>query len=1405
MKKEKVETVNGYPNMWVSKLNDSIIKIWSKINTTEILVQETCDVIATKWVQPHRISVRILFNHQEITSYSFIKSDVYVIQNIDINKKNEGEIVVYFNSIQTDNDITKEELMVIKHLTILLTGFLSQRLLMKFQFEHGERIKELKGINKSSEILKNAQNIDDALNNICLFLPDAYQYPEYTVARITLDNKVFKSKSFKITPWVQRQDFDYTYGRTGTIEVFYTKEFPYIYEGPFMKEERELLINIANLIEGYASRVAVNELAFQNQERNKELRCINKTREVIDKGLTIDETLEIIVNVLSDAWQYPNDTCARIVYNGESYRSPNFQETKWCLLEHFVTFDNKKGAIEVFYTREFPILDEGPFMSDERNLINNIATLLCGFLNDTRGRIISNKLVSKPNDNEKTDIYRESLIKSRQPLQNFFNRQTLDKYIYLDMMKYKMREILFVATLYDAFNLEKEDSFFERFMGPIYQYSMFSLPRITAVSSHEQAIELLTTTQFDLVVLMVGADIQIPLELSKRIKAHRDDLPVYLLLNQKSNISHFEDLLSKYSSFDNLFVWNGDSQIFFAIVKSFEDRINAETDTRIGLVRVILLIEDSPQYYSKYLPMFYSLLFDQVNQLIEDFDMSEIDKLSKIRSRPKILWAKNYEDAVFFFNKYKDYLSCIISDAEFERNGVVDKTAGITFLEYAKSKYKLLPMILQSADSKNAHRANASGIKFISKLSERLLSQLRSFVMHNSGYGDFIFRDSEGSQIAVARNLREFETCLKTIPAESLIVHSKENQFSIWLMGRGQIELATKLNPLQIDDTYGVEHFRSEILNTFEQYRQNKKKGKILGFDETAILDEKNIVSLSTGSFGGKGRGLAFINTMINNLDFSKFTNRIHIRTPKTAIIGTDEFVWFMEYNELIDKAFSENTSYDQLKQYFMEGSLSDDLMRKLPIFLEQVNRPIAVRSSSIYEDSLTQPFAGVFDTYIISNNNADMAVRLEELITAIKLVYASVYNDKVRAYYKTINHKLEEEKMAVILQELVGDYFGDYYYPHLSGIAQSYNYYPVAHMKPEEGFAACAVGLGFYVVDGKSSFRFSPNYPKTNLHSIKNLLDSSQKDFYAVNMKKTSSDYLHDGEHAALELLDLSVAENLGTLNHCVSTFNAANNTIEPGLSGSGPRIVNFANILNYDYIPLAEIITTMLDTVEDAMGIPVEIEYAVNLNKDEQGLASFFLLQIKPLTGCLFSDQYVYETFDPSQQLLFSTSSLGNGKIDDINDVIFVDPDKFDKMQTLVMAREIEMLNREMVKKKKKYVLIGPGRWGTSDRFLGIPVAWSQISNAKVIVEMSLNDFPLDASLGSHFFHNITSMNVGYFAVNAISSKEFIKWDILKNQQVVQETTYFKHVVFENNLCIFMNGKKCESMICINNMNNE
>jgi Pyruvate phosphate dikinase, AMP/ATP-binding domain len=625
-----------------------------------------------------------------------------------------------------------------------------------------------------------------------------------------------------------------------------------------------------------------------------------------------------------------------------------------------------------------------------------------------------------------------------------------------------------------------------------------------------------------------------------------------------------------------------------------------------------------------------------------------------------------------------------------------------------------------------------------------------------------------------------------------------KNHFSLWLMARGEVKIAKQINPIKVTDFKSLRELREFLLDIIRKRRQELNKGRVINFEETATIDETNVVSITPGSLGGKGRGLAFINTLIYSFELGRLISGINIKTPVTAVIGTDEFDMFMERNHLWTLVKDEK-DHDLIQKAFMAGSLSYTLEKKLRVFLRKINRPLAVRSSSLFEDSMSQPFSGIFGTYLLPNNNPDPEIRQKQLSDAIKLVFASVYSKNARAYFEAINYKIELEKMAVVMQEVVGHNYDDAFYPHISGSAQSFNFYPVAHMTPKDGFAVTALGLGQYVMEGNMTYRFSPAYPALEIISQKDLSRNSQVRFYAVDMSIKEINLL-EGENAGLKMLDISEAEKHGTLNHIASVLNPDNDTINPGLDSPGPRVINFADILKYNYIPLAPALKTVLDVVTEACGTPVEIEFAVDLTRDESGNASFYLLQIKPLLGTGAGYNIDPASVSKDDLILLSSKSMGNGLINGISDIIFIEPEKFDNKLTTAMAEEIAAVNENMIREDRKYILMGPGRWGSRDRFLGIPVTWPQISGAKIIVEVSLPDFHPDASLGSHFFHNVTSMNVGYFSVNQNSEQDSVCWDKIRNQEVIGKGEFFRHIRFEKPLLIRMDGKKGMAVISMN-----
>jgi hypothetical protein len=1261
-------------------------------------------------------------------------------------------------------------------------------------FDTRERLKELAAINDTTAIIKKDKPVSETLHEICQLLPKAWQYPDSTVARIRFDEMEFISRNFAETEWKLEQEFETIDNLQGTIEIFYLKEFPVIDEGPFMKEERNLIQNLASLIEGYLNGVKGREGRYVTRERLKELAAINQTTNILRAGKPIEEALHQISLIIPKAWQYPEFTVCRIRYSNIEITSPGFRETQWTQKQTFETIDNQDGSIEIFYLKAFQPSDEGPFLQEERHLIINLANIIVGYLNSIKGKAILRKTMEKDSNTSKPDT-QESTKYSRQLLQTFLNRNNYNRDIYHDLMPFKVKEILLVANLYDAYSIEKEGRFSEHVLGEFYQLSLSTMPRITGVSAADEVFEQLNSKHYDLIIIMIGTDKQFPTDLSRRVKEKYQYIPVFLLLNSNTDIADIEKDPEKLTWVDRSFVWNGDSKIFFAMINYLEDKINVENDTEIGMTRVILLVEDSPQYYSLYLPMLYNIVLEQTKHIIEDVTTDELYRILRLKARPKILLASTYEEAMYVFSKYKDYILCLISDVKFKKDGKLNSAAGFTLVKQTRKEIKDLPIVLQSSDDENANLAYELKASFINKSSETLLLDFKSFITHYLGFGNFIYRDKEGRQIAVAKSLKEFEDLLKTIPEESLLYHARKDHFSLWLTARGEIQVAKILNPAKVTDFKDPGSLREYLISVIQHFRNEQNIGKVVPFEESAITDERNILALTEGALGGKGRGLAFINTLIYNYDFSQHVPNINIRTPKTSIIGTDEFEYFLDRNKLRETAVYEE-DYEKLKQSFLEGRLTDTLIRKLKLIIKTITKPLAIRSSGLFEDSLNQPFAGIFETYLIPNNHPDPATRLNQLMDAIKLVYASVYSKIAKGYIEAINYKIEQEKMAVVIQEVVGNQYQDVYYPHISGVAQSYNYYPFGHMKPDEGFAVAALGLGRYVVEGERAFRFSPLYPNLEINSPKDQLQGSQVHFYAVDLKKKDVNLL-EGEDAGLRKLDIDDAEMHGTLKHLASVFSADNNRISAGLNQPGPRVVNFADILKYNYIPLAKTIEVVLDVVKEALGSPVEMEFAVDLNKDADYRASFYLLQIKPLIGNATDYEVDLSKIPDEEILLYSEKEMGNGMIDTIQEVVFVDPDTFDKGLTVEMAEEMEKINAEMIKQNKNYILIGPGRWGTRDRWIGIPVVWPQISHAKIIVETSLEGFPLDASSGSHFFHNVTSMNVGYFCVQPEMSKSFIRYEILKKQKDTRKTKYFTICRFEKPLIVRMDGRKRISVV--------
>jgi DNA-binding NarL/FixJ family response regulator len=978
---------------------------------------------------------------------------------------------------------------------------------------------------------------------------------------------------------------------------------------------------------------------------------------------------------------------------------------------------------------------------------------------------------------------------TRKLLQSYLNRESKSRDVYHDLMPFKVKEILLISSLYDAYSIEREGRFSEVMLHEYGTMNLTSLPRITGVSSEDEAFENLGSNTYELVIFMVGMDKKAPLRLSKKIKARYPDTAIFMLLNNNQDVKDYLEYENK-NHFDRIFTWNGESRIFFAMIKYLEDMKNVEVDTSLAGIRLILLIEDSPIYYSRYLTHLYKIIFAQTSKLVNEFSSDDLFKVLKLRVRPKLLLATNYEDAFNYFKQFNENIFCLITDVRFPRNGMLDEKAGIRLLEKIRETKKLLPVIIQSSDRSNSQVAEELNTDFLDKNHQNLYKELKFKVNQTIGFGNFIFKNFREEVLAVAKNINEFENIIKTIDEDSIMFHALRNDFSRWLMARSEFQLAKVLVVKQANEFKDAEEIRNYLLKTIYEYKHEKPFGKLIPFDEAACLNSDNVIRLAEGALGGKGRGITFVNSLKRQFDFEHKFKGLKIKTPKTAVIGTDAFNDFIERNNLeFDEL--ENYNYREIKKRFLSGHLNNELLDRLYYILDRCHKPLAIRSSGLLEDSLSQAFAGIFDTFVIPNNHPDKNMRFRQLTDAIKLVYASVFSQKSMNYINAVNYKIGEEEMGIVIQELVGNDFGGMYYPHISGVAQSYNFYPFGHMKPSEGFAVAALGLGTYVVDGENAYRFSPLYPTTQLLSLDDQVKNTQVYFYAVDLTKKDLNLL-EGSKASLKTLNLHVAEKHGSLKHLVSVFDINNQALYPGLGRPGPRVVNFASILKNEHIPMAKAIRFVLDLVKEAFGSPVEIEFAVDLNRDPEGDAAFYILQVKPLIQSVETYEINQEELQQDKILIYAEKGMGNGYINTISDIIYIDNEKFDKSKTREMAVEIEKINRKMVKENRNYILIGPGRWGTRDRWIGIPVNWAQISNAKVIIETSLTGFPLDASFGSHFFHNLTTLNVAYFSIRHDHKTSFIDYSQLNGSKQLKKKGFFRHVRFKKPLQIKMDGKK-------------
>lgn len=978
---------------------------------------------------------------------------------------------------------------------------------------------------------------------------------------------------------------------------------------------------------------------------------------------------------------------------------------------------------------------------------------------------------------------------------SIYKRRLSDRDIFQELMPHKVKEVLLFATLYDSFSIEREGQFSDKIFGEYLQLNLYAAPRFTSVNTLEHLSNIIHTRHFDLVIIMAGADIFLPLEVARIVYNAKPRIPILLLLNSDRDVRPFQLAIQGSPAIDRIFVWNANSNVFLAMIKYIEDKKNVANDTRMGGVRVILLVEDSIKYYSRYLPLLFTSVMMQTQALVSDKSEDELHKIFKYRARPKVLLVSSYEEALVIIHEYKEKLLCVISDVQFPRNGVDDTNAGIELLNYVRQTLRYpIPLLLQSHDSSNAIKAADIQAGFITKNSYTLANDINEFINKNLGFGDFVFRNAKGDPIGGAKNLEEFESYLKIVPEESLVYHGSKNDFSSWMMARGEIKIAERLIPFKIENFQDPSRIREVCLAIFRDVKEKKNRGRVIRFDPELIYGNRWLLLMGNGSLGGKGRGLAFISHLIANIDMKVLLPGINIRMPATVIIGASEFDRFIQHNNLYEFAYHKS-DFEELRVEFLHGELSPSLCENLSQYINLVTQPLAVRSSGLFEDSLVHPCSGVYATYLIPNNHAEASVRLEQLTTAIKLVFASVFSDQAKAFFGSLNYKIEEEKMAIVIQPVVGQEREGRFYADISGMAQSFNYYPYGYLKPDDGLAVMSIGLGQTVMSGEKAFRFCPKYPELKMGMADDQIRDSQRECYGIDMRLGKSEVRLGDELSFLRKYQLSELEKDRVFDSCASTYHADNDILVPGYEKGKTMVVDYAAILEYKKFPLCVTLDLLLDLFKQAMGSPVEMEFAIDLSQTENGWPTFFLLQLKPLIRNSEDSEVDLSAKETDKLLMRSAKGMGNGLIAELVDVVYVS--SFDKFKTKEIAAEIATLNRLMVSQNKQYVLIGPGRWGTRDNFTGIPVNWSEISNARVIVELAIPGFAPEPSLGSHFFHNVTSMNIGYFAIQANNESDFFRLDLLEKQTVCWEGKYVKHISFCEPFEVLMDGRQQAAII--------
>ncbi len=966
------------------------------------------------------------------------------------------------------------------------------------------------------------------------------------------------------------------------------------------------------------------------------------------------------------------------------------------------------------------------------------------------------------------------------------------------LMRYRVQNILLVSSLYDSYLFEEDGRLYELIQREYEGLTLTHAPEWTHVTSGEEALGILQEDdRFDLIITSLHIEDMHVIQMARRIREAGLETPIILLAYDNRER---KELTSRYdtSIFERIFVWQGDYRLLIGIIKYVEDRLNVENDTRAAGVQSIILVEDNVKFYSTYLPLVYTEIIKQSQELISE-GVNLAHKILRMRARPKILMCTTYEEAWSYFERYEEYILGIISDINFRHNSVKDPEAGIVFARNVRARKPDIPILLQSSNLELADKAREIGASFLHKGSPRLLHELRTFMAGHFGFGDFVFRLPDGQEVGSASNLKSLAEQLQKVPDESILYHAERNHFSNWLKARTEFWLANKLRPRKVSDFPTVNDLRQELIDSLKLYQDLRQRGIITEFSKETFDKQNSFARIGGGSLGGKARGLGFVNVLINNYNVRDRFEGVRISVPSAVVLGTDVFDQFLEENDLINYALHA-TDDEQLTKRFLEAKkFPRDTIRRLSEFLQIIDQPLAVRSSSLLEDSQYQPFAGVYQTYMIPNSNPNPKARLSELLDSIKRVYASTFYQSVRDYMKATSYSMEEEKMAVIVQLMVGANRHGRFYPDFAGVAKSYNFYPVPPQKASDGIVSLALGLGKTVVDGGNTVRFCPKYPRHLLQffSTTETLKNAQQDFFALNMNYHLEKEIVETHDLYVQRFDLTEAEKDGTLYWAGSTYSPENDSVYDGISRPGRRVVTFSPILKHKAFPLAEILDLLLELGTWGVGTPVEIEFAVNMKVPEGAPVEFGVLQMRPLVLSRESEELNVEVSDPSTLVCSSQQVLGNGATDDVCDIVVVDIDTFDRGKSRETAMEVGELNARLLAQKRPYILIGVGRWGSLDHWLGIPVTWDQISGASVIVEAGFKDFEVTPSQGSHFFQNITSFRVGYFTVNSYSHQGFIDWEWLSQQEAVETLHFTRHLRFSKPVVVRINGHQNKGII--------